>query len=107
MVNHPKAMIRNALVPGEVHLWLLNQDRDADLQTAWSTLSDEERGRAEKYKLDPKSYSFRKGYYKPNFKSRFLKDVDFHYMCDEQELKCKGCNNCVRLLDWNKKQTSH
>lgn len=51
-----------------------------------------------KYKLDSSKYFYRAGYLRPNYGTRFLKNVKKHYICDEKELKCKGCNNCIRLL---------
>jgi hypothetical protein len=53
-----------------------------------------------KYELDTDEYSFRRGYLRPNFRTKFLRDVKYHYICDEAELKCKGCENCIKLLNW-------
>lgn len=50
------------------------------------------------YSLKKENYSLRKGYFKPNKGVIFLEKVKKHHVCDLNEEKCKGCNNCIKLF---------
>lgn len=54
-----------------------------------------------KHNLVASDYSYRKGYLRSNYGTRFLRNVTWHFVCDEEEVKCKGCLNCIKLFDWN------
>ena len=48
-----------------------------------------------KYCIQDKYYTFRKGYFRPNKGTSFLKTS---YVCDLKEKSCKGCKNCLKLF---------